>query len=55
MRHMDPAAAIVGGSDRLAISPQCGLASALVANDTATDAQWRKLVGRIAGRCQRPR
>jgi 5-methyltetrahydropteroyltriglutamate--homocysteine methyltransferase len=52
MRQMDQAAAIVGGADRLAISPQCGFASVMVGNDTDTDAQWRKLelVGRIADR-----
>jgi 5-methyltetrahydropteroyltriglutamate--homocysteine methyltransferase len=52
MRYMDQAAAIVGGIDRLAISPQCGFASVMVGNDTDTDAQWRKLelVGRIADR-----
>jgi 5-methyltetrahydropteroyltriglutamate--homocysteine methyltransferase len=49
---MDQAAAIVGGMDRLAISPQCGFASVMVGNDTDADAQWRKLalVGRIAER-----
>jgi 5-methyltetrahydropteroyltriglutamate--homocysteine methyltransferase len=53
MRKMDQAAAIVGGIDRLAISPQCGFASVMVGNDTDMDAQWRKLelVGRIADRC----
>jgi len=52
MRQMDQAAAIVGGMNRLAISPQCGFASVLVGNDTDADAQWRKLalVGRIADR-----
>jgi 5-methyltetrahydropteroyltriglutamate--homocysteine methyltransferase len=52
MRYMDRAAAIVGGIDRLAISPQCGFASVMAGNDTDTDAQWRKLelVGRIADR-----
>jgi 5-methyltetrahydropteroyltriglutamate--homocysteine methyltransferase len=55
MRQMDQAAAIVGGLDRLAISPQCGFASVMVGNDTDTDAQWRKLelVGRIADRLWR--
>ena len=55
MRQMDEAAAIVGGIDRLAISPQCGFASVMVGNDTDTDAQWRKLelVGRIADRLWR--
>jgi len=52
MRQMDRAAAIVGGIDRLAISPQCGFASVMVGNDTDADAQWRKLelVGRLADR-----
>lgn len=52
MRQMDAAAAIIGGVDRLAISPQCGFASVMVGNDTDTDAQWRKLelVGRVADR-----
>jgi 5-methyltetrahydropteroyltriglutamate--homocysteine methyltransferase len=52
MRQMDQAAAIVGGMNRLAISPQCGFASVMVGNDTNADAQWRKLelVGRIAER-----
>jgi 5-methyltetrahydropteroyltriglutamate--homocysteine methyltransferase len=53
MRQVDQAAAIVGGIDRLAISPQCGFASVMVGNETDTDAQWQKLelVGRIAERC----
>jgi methionine synthase II (cobalamin-independent) len=52
MRQMDQAATIVGGVDKLAISPQCGFASVMVGNDTDTDAQWRKLelVGRVADR-----
>jgi 5-methyltetrahydropteroyltriglutamate--homocysteine methyltransferase len=52
LRQMDRAAAIAGGMDRLAISPQCGFASVMVGNDTDADAQWRKLelVGRIADR-----
>jgi len=52
LRQMDEAAAIAGGVDRLAISPQCGFASVMVGNDTDADAQWRKLelVGRIADR-----
>jgi 5-methyltetrahydropteroyltriglutamate--homocysteine methyltransferase len=52
LRQMERAAAIVGGIDRLAISPQCGFASVMVGNDTDPDAQWRKLelVGRIADR-----
>jgi 5-methyltetrahydropteroyltriglutamate--homocysteine methyltransferase len=52
LRQMERAAAIAGGMDRLAISPQCGFASVMVGNDTDADAQWRKLelVGRIADR-----
>jgi 5-methyltetrahydropteroyltriglutamate--homocysteine methyltransferase len=52
MRQMDEAAAIAGGVERLAISPQCGFASVMVGNDTDADAQWRKLelVGRVADR-----
>ena len=44
--------AIVGGMDRLAISPQCGFASVMIGNDTDEDIQWRKLelVGRVADR-----
>jgi len=50
MRRMEEAAAVAGGTDRLAISPQCGFASVMVGNDTDTAAQWRKLelVGRVA-------
>jgi 5-methyltetrahydropteroyltriglutamate--homocysteine methyltransferase len=53
MRLMDEAAALAGGIEHLAVSPQCGFASVMVGNDTDTDAQWRKLelVGRIADRC----
>jgi 5-methyltetrahydropteroyltriglutamate--homocysteine methyltransferase len=52
MRRMEQAAAIVGGLDRLAISPQCGFASVMVGNDTDEDIQWRKLelIGRVADR-----
>ncbi len=52
LRRMDEAAAIVGGLDRLAISPQCGFASVMVGNETDQGAQWRKLelVGRVADR-----
>jgi 5-methyltetrahydropteroyltriglutamate--homocysteine methyltransferase len=52
MRQMARAAAMVGGIDRLAISPQCGFASVMVGNETDTDAQWRKLelVGQVADR-----
>jgi 5-methyltetrahydropteroyltriglutamate--homocysteine methyltransferase len=50
--RMEQAAAIAGGMDRLAISPQCGFASVLAGNETNEDAQWRKLelVGRVADR-----
>jgi 5-methyltetrahydropteroyltriglutamate--homocysteine methyltransferase len=52
MRQMDRAATVVGGMDRLGISPQCGFASVMVGNDTDAEAQWQKLalVGRIADR-----
>ena len=50
VRRMDEAASIVGGLDRLAISPQCGFASVMVGNEIAEETQWRKLelVGRVA-------
>jgi 5-methyltetrahydropteroyltriglutamate--homocysteine methyltransferase len=52
IRRMEEAAEIVGGMDRLAISPQCGFASVMVGNDTDEDVQWQKLnlVGRVADR-----
>jgi 5-methyltetrahydropteroyltriglutamate--homocysteine methyltransferase len=52
IRRMEQAAALAGGMDRLAISPQCGFASVLAGNETNEDAQWRKLelVGRVADR-----
>ena len=52
IRRLDRAAAIVGGLDRLAISPQCGFASVMVGNEIDEDDQWRKLdrVGRVADR-----
>jgi 5-methyltetrahydropteroyltriglutamate--homocysteine methyltransferase len=52
VRRMEEAAAIVGGLDSLAISPQCGFASVMVGNDTDEAVQWRKLelVGRVADR-----
>ena len=52
VRRMEEAAAIVGGMDRLAISPQCGFASVMIGNDTDEDIQWRKLelVGRVSDR-----
>jgi 5-methyltetrahydropteroyltriglutamate--homocysteine methyltransferase len=55
VRQMDEAAAIAGGVDRLAISPQCGFASVMIGNDTDADVQWRKLelVGRVADRVWR--
>jgi 5-methyltetrahydropteroyltriglutamate--homocysteine methyltransferase len=55
IRRMEEGAAIVGGMDRLAISPQCGFASVMVGNDTDEDVQWRKLelVGRVADRLWR--
>ena len=50
VRRMDEAASIVGGLDRLAISPQCGFASVMVGNEIDEETQWRKLelVGRVA-------
>ena len=52
VRRMEQAAWIVGGLERLAISPQCGFASVMIGNDTDEDVQWRKLelVGRVADR-----
>ena len=52
LRRMDEAAALLGGLDRLGISPQCGFASVMVGNETDEDTQWRKLelVGRVADR-----
>jgi 5-methyltetrahydropteroyltriglutamate--homocysteine methyltransferase len=52
LRRMDEAAKIVGGMDRLAISPQCGFASVMVGNEIDQDTQWRKLelVVRVADR-----
>ena len=43
LRKMEEAARIVGGVDRLALSPQCGFASVMVGNETTEGAQWRKL------------
>jgi 5-methyltetrahydropteroyltriglutamate--homocysteine methyltransferase len=50
--QMDEAASIVGGIERLAISPQCGFASVMIGNEIDEDTQWRKLelVGRVADR-----
>lgn len=52
LRRMDEAAALAGGIERLAISPQCGFASVLVGNEIDEDHQWRKLdlVSRVARR-----
>jgi 5-methyltetrahydropteroyltriglutamate--homocysteine methyltransferase len=52
VRRMGEAAGIVGGMDRLAISPQCGFASVMVGNEIDEDTQWRKLelVSRVADR-----
>jgi 5-methyltetrahydropteroyltriglutamate--homocysteine methyltransferase len=52
LRRMDEAAALAGGIERLAISPQCGFASVLVGNEIDEDLQWRKLdlVSRVARR-----
>ncbi len=52
VRRMEEAAGIVGGMDRLAISPQCGFASVIVGNEIDEETQWRKLdlVNRVADR-----
>jgi len=52
VRRMEDAAALAGGMERLAISPQCGFASVIVGNDIDEDTQWRKLelVARVAHR-----
>jgi 5-methyltetrahydropteroyltriglutamate--homocysteine methyltransferase len=52
VRRMEEAARVVGGMERLAISPQCGFASVMVGNDIDEDTQWRKLelVARVADR-----
>jgi 5-methyltetrahydropteroyltriglutamate--homocysteine methyltransferase len=52
VRRMEEAAGIVGGMDRLGISPQCGFASVMVGNEIDEDTQWRKLelVARVADR-----
>jgi len=52
IRRMEEAAAVAGGMDRLAISPQCGFASVMVGNEIDGDTQWRKLelVARVADR-----
>jgi 5-methyltetrahydropteroyltriglutamate--homocysteine methyltransferase len=52
LRKMDVAARLVGGTDRLAISPQCGFASVMVGNEIDEETQWRKLelVARVADR-----
>jgi 5-methyltetrahydropteroyltriglutamate--homocysteine methyltransferase len=43
LRKMDVAASLLGGMDRLAISPQCGFASVMVGNEIDEGTQWRKL------------
>jgi methionine synthase II (cobalamin-independent) len=52
LRRFDQAVPIVGGVDRLAISPQCGFASVMVGNEIDQDVQWRKLelVARVGDR-----
>ena len=52
LRKLDEAAALAGGLDRLALSPQCGFASVMVGNEIDEAAQWRKLelVGHVAER-----
>ena len=52
LERMERAAGLVGGLDRLAISPQCGFASVVVGNEIDEDTQWRKLelVGAVADR-----
>ena len=51
-RRMEQAARLVGGIERLAISPQCGFASVMVGNEIDEQTQWRKLelVARVADR-----
>jgi 5-methyltetrahydropteroyltriglutamate--homocysteine methyltransferase len=41
--RLGEAARLIGGIERLAISPQCGFASVMVGNEIDEDAQWRKL------------
>ncbi len=52
VKRMEEAAALAGGMDRVAISPQCGFASVMVGNEIDEDTQWRKLelVTRVADR-----
>jgi hypothetical protein len=52
LRHVDEAASIGGGIERLAISSQCGFASVMVGNEIDERSQWRKLelIGRVADR-----
>jgi 5-methyltetrahydropteroyltriglutamate--homocysteine methyltransferase len=52
LSRMDQAAGLVGGLERLAISPQCGFASVMVGNEIDASTQWRKLelVGAVAER-----
>jgi methionine synthase II (cobalamin-independent) len=56
LARMHEAAALAGGLERLAISPQCGFASVMVGNDIDADVQWRKLalVGSVADRLWGP-
>ena len=52
LRRLDEAGSFVGGTDRLAISPQCGFASVIAGNEIDEGVQWRKLelVARVADR-----
>src|SRR5213078_1376938 len=52
LSQMDEAARLVGGLERLAISPQCGFASVMIGNEIDEATQWRKLelVGSVADR-----
>ncbi|MGZ8626038.1 MAG: hypothetical protein ACXWXK_05120 [Actinomycetota bacterium] len=52
LRRMDDAAALAGGLERLAVSPQCGFASVVVGKEIDEATQWRKLdlVARVADR-----
>jgi 5-methyltetrahydropteroyltriglutamate--homocysteine methyltransferase len=52
LRRMEEAERLIGGLDRLAISPQCGFASVMVGNAIDEDTQWRKLdlVAHVADR-----
>jgi 5-methyltetrahydropteroyltriglutamate--homocysteine methyltransferase len=52
VRRLAEAAELVGGLERLALSPQCGFASVMVGNEIDEAVQWQKveLVGRVAER-----